>query len=859
MAKETLNNGELKLSIRTKINSNFTELYDAVSGLTTPMSMKGGWDASTGSFPGGGTAQNGFYYEVTGAGTVGGISFDVGDAVVAIVNNASTSVYAGNWFKSDNTAYQTPTEVENAYNTLVAVATQAEAEAGSSTSVKRWTPQRIAQAIAALSSGGGGTSVGAVATTLCSNDTSDIVLETTLIDLDGNSAAYLDGKLVEAFVRLQDNVTAGYEQVWGIYTHATKTIARTNVGKSSAGYGIKHNWGSAARKIVSVTVKGSWLSSLATVLIDLAPHLDLLIAGSGQSNFHGYSWYANPANIPAMVDYVEDWSTNGSGGSRAYRVPNPTDHYSDFSSGDTYIGYPRTVLDGATWRTCGHVGYSFAKTMARFLGRKARTVFVSRPGTWINHGTYGWTYQPALSTSTAKILKDEIVAAVAALPAHQSATTQPHIFLWQQGETDATSGALGTTSIAYASMLKDFITDCEDPLKWGWASNKKTIYVIFDLYESGRERRPNWRGHELAKNMIGSRAILVDTQGATHRLQNGVRDINHIDGESADMWGARAANMFLSSAENQSVGMPSPFAFAPTKVPLAADAYYIMRAPGAGTPVAGEIILNATGEAATILRIAKVARASVNITKKLEHLVPYTILDFNPFFTSRHKYVTVTSVAKDMGAYFEYGCVVDDVGTAIANDEDFLVLSSDLPTWDGVSAKALAEVPFGSTMLSNNVFTQLQSAGTDSTNKYGRILAAEDGTVVRGPNVLELFAYKKGTTATANFLMYLDLPVGTYGVIDVECFGLNPADNTSTYFRVRAQFNATGPLGVVKNYPVDIVQNDIPIASGSSGYILFSSPGPGGNYLTVLACNGKGTTPIHWTVIGKLVFTPVLP
>ena len=38
----------------------------------------------------------------------------------------------------------------------IAVASQAEAEAGSETSVRQWTPERISQAIAALSSGGGG-------------------------------------------------------------------------------------------------------------------------------------------------------------------------------------------------------------------------------------------------------------------------------------------------------------------------------------------------------------------------------------------------------------------------------------------------------------------------------------------------------------------------------------------------------------------------------------------------------------------------------------------------------------------------------------------------------------------------------
>ena len=51
------------------------------------------------------------------------------------------------------TADQSNAEIETAYNAQIAVATQAEAEAGSVTAVKRFTPERIKQAIAALATG----------------------------------------------------------------------------------------------------------------------------------------------------------------------------------------------------------------------------------------------------------------------------------------------------------------------------------------------------------------------------------------------------------------------------------------------------------------------------------------------------------------------------------------------------------------------------------------------------------------------------------------------------------------------------------------------------------------------------------
>tara|TARA_Y100001937_G_C7125748_1_gene334832 strand:+ start:742 stop:2817 length:2076 start_codon:yes stop_codon:yes gene_type:complete len=53
------------------------------------------------------------------------------------------------------TADQTDSEIETAYNNQVAVVTQSEAEAGTLTDVKRFTPQRVKQAIDALAGGGG--------------------------------------------------------------------------------------------------------------------------------------------------------------------------------------------------------------------------------------------------------------------------------------------------------------------------------------------------------------------------------------------------------------------------------------------------------------------------------------------------------------------------------------------------------------------------------------------------------------------------------------------------------------------------------------------------------------------------------
>jgi len=82
---------------------NLDTMESDIAALANGMVYKGDWDASAGTFPGAGAAKIGWFYYVSVAGTVGGVAFAVGDNVIAIVNNASTTVYAANWSKHDQT------------------------------------------------------------------------------------------------------------------------------------------------------------------------------------------------------------------------------------------------------------------------------------------------------------------------------------------------------------------------------------------------------------------------------------------------------------------------------------------------------------------------------------------------------------------------------------------------------------------------------------------------------------------------------------------------------------------------------------------------------------------------------------
>jgi len=78
-------------------------LETRVNALDAAVVLAGSWDASAGTFPGGGTAQAGYTYIVSVAGTVDSVVFNVGDRILAILDNASTSTYAANWIKLDYT------------------------------------------------------------------------------------------------------------------------------------------------------------------------------------------------------------------------------------------------------------------------------------------------------------------------------------------------------------------------------------------------------------------------------------------------------------------------------------------------------------------------------------------------------------------------------------------------------------------------------------------------------------------------------------------------------------------------------------------------------------------------------------
>jgi hypothetical protein len=95
--------------------------------------LEGAWDASAGSFPVGAApvsgTKKGDYWYVSVAGTVDSVAFNIGDVLIALVDAASTSTYAGNWISLEVNRDQATESILG----LVTLATQTEVNTGTNT------------------------------------------------------------------------------------------------------------------------------------------------------------------------------------------------------------------------------------------------------------------------------------------------------------------------------------------------------------------------------------------------------------------------------------------------------------------------------------------------------------------------------------------------------------------------------------------------------------------------------------------------------------------------------------------------------------------------------------------------------
>jgi len=146
--------------------------------------LEGGWSAASGAFPVGSSpvagTKAGDYWYVTTAGTTGGVAFNVGDVIIAKVNNASTSS-AADWIQLEVNRDQATETVLG----LVEIATQTETNDGVSDTTAV-TPAKLAGRTATESR----TGIAELATQAETNTGTDDARIVTPLKLKTNLATY---------------------------------------------------------------------------------------------------------------------------------------------------------------------------------------------------------------------------------------------------------------------------------------------------------------------------------------------------------------------------------------------------------------------------------------------------------------------------------------------------------------------------------------------------------------------------------------------------------------------------------------------------------------------------------------------
>jgi len=139
-AAHTIEDEGTPLTARTSLNFTGTGVSVRDTGGKTVVTISGGGGGAVDSVNG-----------ATGVVVLDADDIDDTSTTNKFTTAAEISKLSG--IESGATADQTDAEIETAYNNQVSVVAQAEAEAGSATTVRRWTALRVAQAIAALAPG----------------------------------------------------------------------------------------------------------------------------------------------------------------------------------------------------------------------------------------------------------------------------------------------------------------------------------------------------------------------------------------------------------------------------------------------------------------------------------------------------------------------------------------------------------------------------------------------------------------------------------------------------------------------------------------------------------------------------------
>lgn len=655
------------------------------------------------------------------------------------------------------------------------------------------------------------------------------------------------------FIRYADNVTVGFESGYGSYDASTDSLTVIKVYQSSNGPDVAATFTSAVKHFGFV-LSGNVIGAMARTLIALEPHEDILIGSSGQSNAGHYTYYDGAT--PATNANVLDWSTTGAGGALGWRTVVKADNYTDYTPTTAYIGTPRSVFD-VSWRACGSIVHGMAVRLAQITGRKVRTINVYRPATGISDPVYGWGYSTTTTTLVSRVFKDAVVDAIAALPANQSSITKLHIYLFSQGENDAA----GTTvpSGTYGNLLAEHMAALEAPEKWGVAG-PETRYILMDIpcrareIESFQPQIATFDGHAVAQSIVGSRCVVVPTQGAETRY-----DQTHYIGEAADMLGARAADTMITTT-TAGTNYGGAFRSIPNKKwPTTA---YIWESDSASAPASTKFRFNAGRTTIKFNYVpggggSNLSAAGLGLFKKNDRIRLYQSGTPGIFVVA-----LIGGIATDGGSWFEYPITILSSAGSFTAGPTYILIAENFGWHDGKDYVASTASAILSTKQNSDNFNTLYTEGLtvspashalDGSNLHV-IIADPTGKQFRSRQLGTKWGKLRTTNATANQAL-LDTAHFAEGRVEfvkaTVCYKV-PANGNVGVFEVRGVVRMTG-TATLDWSAVTVIVDEEALATDPN---IVSTSFAGVFEGWIIRVTGKASTNIDWVCAAEIIEIP---
>ena len=248
----------------------------------------------------------------------------------------------------------------------------------------------------------------------------------------------------------------------------------------------------------------------------------IVIVFTGQSNCSGVNVNSSMVTNSSVFDWQTTAPSSGypQTGTFAFAVANPSwnSGYANQQSTQAFTGMRGSGNDGFVTGSMGNIGWTAADLLQKQTGRDVYMITVHQGAATINAWASGGTCATRLNT--------QVVAALAAVP---SGPAKPDLVIWAQGESDSTTGILGSSPESYFTAWNTFKVASEAV----WTEKDKTRWLVCGLGSYWETTQGYWAGLKLLIQNTSQYVNFIPSEGAQELI------LGHFSGLGYEQMGER--------------------------------------------------------------------------------------------------------------------------------------------------------------------------------------------------------------------------------------------------------------------------------------------------------------------------------